>query len=90
VLEQARSTQHHRPRSPDEEERLVARIIELATQFGRYGYRRITALLRREGWKVNHKRVERNLAQGRIEVATETAEEGTIVVERWILCKTAT
>jgi len=31
----------------------------LATQYGRYGYRRITALLNREGFKVNHKRVER-------------------------------
>jgi len=31
----------------------------LASQFGRYGYRRITALLRRAGWDVNHKRVER-------------------------------
>jgi transposase InsO family protein len=39
--------------------RLVARIVELATQYGRYGYRRITALLKQEGWKVNHKRVER-------------------------------
>lgn len=37
----------------------MARIVELATQFGRYGYRRITALLRMEEWKVNHKRVER-------------------------------
>ena len=37
----------------------MARIIELAAQFGRYGYRRITALLIMEGWKVNHKRVER-------------------------------
>jgi len=35
------------------------RVIELATDYGRYGYRRITELLRREGWKVNHKRVER-------------------------------
>ena len=35
------------------------RIIELATQYGRYGYRRITALLKQEGWQVNHKRVER-------------------------------
>ncbi len=34
-------------------------MIELAIQFGRYGYRRITELLRREGWRVNHKRVER-------------------------------
>jgi len=38
---------------------LVARIIELATQYGRYGYRRITALLQQESWSVNHKKVER-------------------------------
>ena len=35
------------------------RITELAKEYGRYGYRRITALLRQEGWRVNHKRVER-------------------------------
>ena len=35
------------------------RIVALATRFDRYGYRRITALLRQEGWRVNHKRVER-------------------------------
>ena len=38
---------------------MTARIVELATQYGRYGYRRITALLRREGRTVNHKRVEK-------------------------------
>ncbi len=38
---------------------MVSRITELATQYGRYGYRRITAMLRQEGWQVNHKRVER-------------------------------
>jgi transposase InsO family protein len=43
----------------DDEPRLVARILDLACQFGRYGYRRITALLRMEGWRVNFKRVER-------------------------------
>jgi transposase InsO family protein len=59
VLGQARSTQRHRHRKPDDEPRLVARIVELAKAYGRYGYRRITALLRWEGWKVNHKRVER-------------------------------
>ena len=37
----------------------MARIVALAQRFGRYGYRRITALLRAEGWRVNHKRVER-------------------------------
>jgi len=38
---------------------LTARIVELSSQFGRYGYRRITGLLRLDGWQVNHKRVER-------------------------------
>ena len=37
----------------------MKRIVELATEYGRYGYRRVTALLRGEGWLVNHKRVER-------------------------------
>jgi len=59
VLGQARSAQRHKPRSSCEQERLVLRITELATQYGRYGYRRITALLVQEGWRVNHKRVER-------------------------------
>jgi putative transposase len=34
-------------------------MVELATQYGRYGYRRVGALLRAEGFRVNHKRVER-------------------------------
>jgi transposase InsO family protein len=38
---------------------LLKRIVELASHYGRYGYRRVTALLHREGWSVNHKRVER-------------------------------
>jgi transposase InsO family protein len=42
----------------DDEARLRARMVELAEQHGRRGYRRITALLRDEGWHVNHKRVE--------------------------------
>jgi putative transposase len=44
---------------PVDEPRLVKRIIQLASDFGRYGYRRVTALLRGEGWVINHKRVER-------------------------------
>jgi len=58
-LGQTRSTQRRRAYVPNEEPLLVKRMIELATQYGRYGYRRITAMLRREGWKVNHKRVQR-------------------------------
>ncbi len=59
VLGQVRKTQRRIPHVTDEEEQLRVRIIELATKYGRYGYRRITAMLRREGWIVNHKRVER-------------------------------
>ncbi len=42
-----------------EEALLVADITSLAARYGRYGYRRITALLNDKGWRVNHKRVER-------------------------------
>jgi putative transposase len=54
-----RSTQRYRRKIPDDEPRLVADILRLALDYGRYGYRRITALLRWDGWLVNHKRVER-------------------------------
>ncbi len=43
----------------EDEKALTAEVAALASQFGRYGYRRITALLRHRGWHVNHKRVER-------------------------------
>jgi transposase InsO family protein len=59
VLEQVRTTQRLKPCISDEEEQLTSQIVELATKYGRYGYRRITALLKQENWKVNHKRVER-------------------------------
>ena len=59
VLGQPRSTQRRTPQVPDDEPRLVKRTVELATQYGRYGYRLITGMLRQEGWKVNHKRIER-------------------------------
>ena len=52
-------TQRYVPRESPDEQALVARMVALATRFGRYGYRRVTALLREEGWRVNHKRVER-------------------------------
>jgi transposase InsO family protein len=59
VVGQARKTQRRTPCITDDEVRLAGRIIELATRYGRYGYRRITAMLKNEGWQVNHKRVER-------------------------------
>lgn len=54
-----RSSQRYARKLADREQRLVERIVKLASEYGRYGYRRITALLRLEGWRVNHKRVER-------------------------------
>jgi len=56
---QHRSTQWRKPHKLDDEDALTAAIIRLATRFGRYGYKRITALLKAEGWHVNHKRVFR-------------------------------
>jgi putative transposase len=59
VLGQHRSTQRHVPQGREDEDLLVADMIELARQYGRYGYKRVTALLRDAGWLVNHKRIER-------------------------------
>ena len=59
ALEQPRTTQRYVSRRPNDEDNLTLRVVELAGQYGRYGYRRITALLQQEGWRVNHKRVER-------------------------------
>jgi transposase InsO family protein len=59
VLGQHRSTHRKVPRGREDEARLTADIVELTRQYGRYGYRRITELLRRAGWLVNAKRVER-------------------------------
>jgi len=59
VLGQARATQRREHQVPSDEPRLVTRMVELASEYGRYGYRRITAMLRAEGFRVNHKRIER-------------------------------
>ena len=56
---QHRSTQRKIARTPEDEATLTAAIVALALQYGRYGYRRIAALLREAGWAVNVKRVER-------------------------------
>ena len=58
VLGQHRSTQRHVPKGHADEDRLVADMIELARQFGRYGYRRIAALLREAGWSVSDGNIE--------------------------------
>jgi putative transposase len=59
VADQIRSTQRWVPVVRDDEEPLTRAIVSLACQYGRYGYRQITSMLRNDGWSVNHKRVER-------------------------------
>ena len=59
VLGQVRRTQRYTPRVADDEAVLTANVVSLACEYGRYGYRRITALLQSDGWRVNHKRVYR-------------------------------
>ena len=54
MLGQHRSTQRKVPRGADDEQALTEDIIALAMQYGRYGYRRVTALLCHAGWTVNH------------------------------------
>jgi transposase InsO family protein len=65
-------------RKPDDEERLTAAIIELATMYGRYGYRRITALLRQAGWLVNKKRVERIWRREGLKVPRRQPKKGRL------------
>ena len=59
VIGQPRSTQRYTPRAPERDRPLVQRMWELVRPHPRYGYRRITALLRQEGWAVNRKRIWR-------------------------------
>jgi transposase InsO family protein len=52
--------------------------VELASEYGRYGYRRITALLRQEGWRVNHKRVERLWRREGLKVPAKQPKRGRL------------
>jgi putative transposase len=78
ALGQYRTTQRYRPHIGTEEEKLAGRIIELASQYGRYGYRRITALLQEESWQVNHKRVERIWRKEGLKVPQKQPKRGRL------------
>ncbi len=75
---QVRSTQWRRPARSDEEKALTEAIIALATEYGRYGYRRITALLRAQGWRVNHKRVARIWRREGLKVPAKQPKRGRL------------
>ncbi len=78
VLGQHRSTQRKVPTTPNDEAALTADIIALATQYGRYGYRRITAMLHRDGWVVNVKRVERIWRREGLKVPQKQPKRGRL------------
>ena len=64
--------------APQDQPSLVTRTLQLAGEYGRYGYRRITALLRREGWRVNYKRVERIWRQEGLRVPQKQPKRGRL------------
>lgn len=78
VLGQHRSTQRKVPRGADDEQALTEDIIALARQYGRYGYRRVTALLRSAGWCVNRKRVERIWRREGLKVPQKQPKRGRL------------
>ena len=78
VLGQPRSTQRRTPFAPGDEPRLVGRMVELAVEYGRYGYRRVTALLRAEGFAVNHKRIERLWRREGLKVPAKQPKRGRL------------
>lgn len=78
VLGQPRSTQRREPQGRDDEEALTADVITLARQYGRYGYRRITALLRDAGWTVNPKRIERIWRREGLKVPPKQPKRGRL------------
>jgi len=78
VLGQHRSTQRKKPQSRPDEEALTTDIIRLASRYGRYGYRRITAMLRSEGWTVNAKRVERIWRREGLKVPQKQPKRGRL------------
>ena len=78
VIGQPRATQRRQPIIRDDEEALTTAIISLATTYGRYGYRRITALLRVEGWRANLKRVYRIWRREGLKVPQKQPKRGRL------------
>jgi len=78
LLDQHRSTQRKPCKAKTDEATLTADIVRLASQYGRYGYRRITDLLQAEGWQVNHKRVERIWRREGLKVPKKQPKRGRL------------
>lgn len=78
VMGQVRSMQRRAGYVRSDEAALVGRMVELASEYGRYGYRRIAILLRREGFRVNHKRVERLWRREGLKVPARQPKRGRL------------
>ncbi len=78
VLGQHRSAQRRVAKVKPDESSLTTAIVEVAKQYGRYGYRRITALLKQVGWRVNSKRVERIWRQEGLKVPAKQPKRGRL------------
>jgi len=78
VLGQHRSTQRKLPTGRVDDAALTADIVELATQYGRYGYRRVAAMLETAGWAVNVKRVERIWRREGLKVPARQPKKGRL------------
>ena len=74
VLGQIRTTQRRVRQIPKEEAQLVTRMVELASQYGRTGYRRITAMLRLRGMEGEPQARGKTLETRRAEGPVQTAE----------------
>jgi len=75
---QSRSTHRYDSIIKGDEEVLRGEIVRLAREYGRYGYRRITALLRWQGWQINHKRVERIWREEGLKVPHKQPKRGRL------------
>ena len=73
-----------------DEARLTREIVALASEYGRYGYRRITALLRERGWHVGKDRVQRIWRREGLKVPQKTKAARQAMVKRWIVRAAAT
>ena len=78
VVGQARATERYAARQSADEAALTARTVALAARFGRYGYRKISAMLREAGWRVNDKRVERIWRQEGLKVPAKQPKRGRL------------
>ena len=81
VLGLNRTTKRYRSKKKDDEVALHEAIVRLASKYGRYGYRRIAAMLKSEGWQVNHKRVERIWREEGLRVPKKQKKRGRIYLK---------